>query len=395
MGVHSGVGVLRAVIACRPGLALERSSPDRLPCRPGGTPVWLPQAQRDHDEFVATLQSRGIEVLELRTLLAKVLENARARRWLIDRLLEPTLADPGLFDELHAALLGLSGAALADRMIDGMTREELPMRPSGLLSAVLDMHEYVMPPLGGSTQPRSVSAWVYNGALVGQPARRDRRAEALIMRAIYDFHPDFAGPDSVLCPCRDGSTSVEPATLHGSDVAALGHGVVLVAVGQHTHPYAVIPTARALFERGEAKVMVVAQLPASAHGADLSSVFNPCAPDLVSYEPAVADRVVCHEWRPSKGAQGMEARTRSGMHVLDVLSEVLGCRPFRTIGPVGDVLPLSPGVVMAFDRNAAANHMLRAAGVDVVETTGGELGRLSAGPASLACVVSRDPVRWH
>jgi arginine deiminase len=39
------------------------------------------------------------------------------------------------------------------------------------------------------------------------------------------------------------------------------------------------------------------------------------------------------------------------------------------------VLALEPGVVVAYDRNTSTNDRLRAAGVEVLEIVGAELGR--------------------
>lgn len=89
-GVHSEVGTLRKVLVCAPGLAHLRLTPsnkddllfDELP--------WVQAAQADHADFVAKMQARGIEVLELHDLLADTVAVAEARAWLLTARSSPT-----------------------------------------------------------------------------------------------------------------------------------------------------------------------------------------------------------------------------------------------------------------------------------------------------------------
>ena len=58
----------------------------------------------------------------------------------------------------------------------------------------------------------------------------------------------------------------------------------------------------------------------------------------------------------------------------------------------GNALVVNQGTVIAHERNADTNTGLEAAGIEVIRVPGNELGGGEAGPRSLSCPVSRDPV---
>ena len=85
LGVHSEVGVLRTVLVHRPGLELERLTPRNKDDLLFDDVLWVKRARQEHDAFCDALAERGIQVLEVRHLLAETIEQEDVRSSLLDR----------------------------------------------------------------------------------------------------------------------------------------------------------------------------------------------------------------------------------------------------------------------------------------------------------------------
>jgi arginine deiminase len=118
----------------------------------------------------------------------------------------------------------------------------------------------VLPPLPNHLFQRDDSCWVYQGVSVNPMAKPARRRETLHTRAIYRFHPMFAGADFATY-YGDDDLDHQPATLEGGDVHVLGNGAVLIGMGERTTAMAVEILARALFGTGQARTVVAVELP--------------------------------------------------------------------------------------------------------------------------------------
>ena len=272
--VQSEVGRLRQVIVHRPGLELSRLSPHNVRELLFDEVMWASRAKEEHDAFAEALRGKGVQVHHFGQLLSETLELSEGRAFVLDRVCTPEMLGPNLVNPVRKLFEDLDGPALAEYLIGGVLKADLhPARSYSLTWDVLRKDDFVLPPLPNHLFQRDTSCWIYQGVSVNTMAKPARQREALHNRAIYRYHPMFADGDFSRYDADDDAVHL-PASIEGGDVHVLGHGAVMIGMGERTTSMAVEILAQALFRGGQVHTVIAVELPVARAMMHLDTVMT-------------------------------------------------------------------------------------------------------------------------
>ena len=259
IGLDSEIGTLETVVVHTPGQEMENMTPDTASEVLYDDILSLRLALGEHRQLKGVL-AQVARVLELKDLLRDVLETDNIRAALVNELC--TLYQcPELID----GLVEMPSAALASRLIEGT-----PKRPVSL-EKYLDHSRYAIPPLPNTFFTRDATMCLNDRVIIGSMAYKARVAEALLLKAVFKYHPDivssgfyFDGTDR-----RDSEVTIE-----GGDLLVIRRDLVVIGYSERTSVSGIDQLMRAIASQGPVRNFVVVEIPKTRATIHLDMIFT-------------------------------------------------------------------------------------------------------------------------
>jgi arginine deiminase len=246
--VYSETGDLKGVILHPPGPEVENMTPKNAERALYSDILNLSVARREYNQLECLLQHL-VPTFRVMDLLKDILRSGEIREKIVKKACYQE-GQPKLID----TLLDLNETILAKQLVQGVPLER------NTLTGYLSNEHYSLQPLHNFFFTRDASAAIGNQVLISKMANRVRDREALIMQAIFDFHPRFRVP--TIHP-DEGLANRDSISFEGGDLLVAAENITLVGLGTRTSSRGIDFLVKMISERKEKHHILVQELPSS------------------------------------------------------------------------------------------------------------------------------------
>jgi arginine deiminase len=362
--VTSEIGALRTVILHTPGPELLAVTPTNREQYLYDDIIDLRQAQAEHQRFRAIL-SRFAEVLDVRDLLADIVDEPEVRRFLVNRVTEVASSEP-----LGGELYEIPGDQLIQQFIEGKEA------PQGPISKLLHKVSYELPPLPNLFFTRDAAMVVNNAVVIGAMRYAVRWTEELLMKALFTYHPLLSGNAGYIYDGTEEHRS--DYTIEGGDVLIIRPDLAMVGLSERSSPAAIEGLVDGLKEKAGIDHVIVVVLPTDSPAIHLDMIFTMVdRTHCVVYPPYFfgPQRLPALHYRP--GGDGVKAYDDvfTALKQVGMQLEPIWCggqhptRQEREQWSSGcNFVAVRPGVVLGYSRNEGTMRELESeAGFRIVD----------------------------
>ena len=409
INVKSEIGPLKKVLLHRPGNELLNLTPDTLGRLLFDDIPFLPEAQKEHDEFARILKENGIEVVYLEDLMAEVLELSDE---IEDKFIRQFIYEAGIrtpkyknlvFDFLKSFK---NKKELVLKTMEGIKVEEISHAKREVEQSLVDFvgeeSDFLADPMPNLYFTRDPFASAGNGVILNKMYSLTRSRETIYAEYIFNYHPEYK--DKI----NKYYDRYLPYHIEGGDVLNLNNHILAVGISQRTESGAIDELAKNLFKNPDCEIdtILAFNIPESRAFMHLDTVFTQIDYDKFTYHPGIMDTLQVFEI-----TEGDIPDSDEDLNVVELngsLEEILEKylkRKITLIPCAGgekisaereqwndgtNTLCIAPGVVVVYDRNNITNNILREHGLKVFEMPSAELSRGRGGPRCMSMPLVRE-----
>lgn len=246
--VYSETGALEGVLLHPPGPEVENMTPKNAERALYSDILNLSVARREYNQLECLLQHL-VPTLRVKDLLKDILRSNEIREKIVKKACYQE-GQPQLIDKL----LDLNESILAKQLIQGVPLER------HTLTDYLSNEHYSLRPLHNFFFTRDASVVLGKQVLISKMASRVRDREALIMQAIFDYHPRFR-VQTILADERAATRG--NISMEGGDLLVAAENITLIGLSTRTSSQGIDFLVKMAQDRKEKHHIIVQELPSS------------------------------------------------------------------------------------------------------------------------------------
>ena len=412
INVTSEIAPLKKVLLHRPGNELLNLTPNNLTRLLFDDIPFLPDAQREHDEFSHILRENGIEVVYLEDLMAEVLELGSE---IEDKFIRQFIYEAGIRTPKYKTLVYEYLKSFTDKKelvlktMEGIKIEEINRAKREVEKSLVDLvseeSDFLADPMPNLYFTRDPFACAGNGVILNKMYSVTRSRETIYGEYIFNYHPDFKDKIEMFYD-RYSAFHIE-----GGDVLNLNNKILAVGISERTEAAAIDELAKNIFKNPncEIETILAFNIPESRAFMHLDTVFTQIDYDKFTYHPGIMDTLQVFEITEGDipdSDEDLNVREIKGSleeileHYLDRKITLIPCAGGEKTSSEREqwndgtnTLCISPGVVVVYNRNNITNNILREHGIKVIEMSSAELSRGRGGPRCMSMPIIREDLK--
>jgi arginine deiminase len=396
--VTSEIGKLKSVLVHKPGDELLHLTPEWLIDLLFDDIPWLKKAREEHQIFQDILKDQGIEVIELVDLVVESLTTKKIQKEFFNEFLdESDIIDVETRKKILTFLSKFTLRQAVSKTMAGILKTDLIAYKKTHLKDYISDYPFYTDPMPNLYFTRDPFTIIENSMSIHAMFKEARKRETLYAKYIYTYHPTFKNINQLY-------QRSESFSLEGGDILNINHEIILVGMSERTEPEAVEILAKNIFNQTSYKKVLAVLLPKKRTYMHLDTIFTQVDKDKFVIHPDFLSKLkiyeVINDNLKKSGISIKETYTTLKISLKKHLNydiHMIACGGKHAISADreqwndgANVFAISPGVVIAYERNDLTNKKLEENGIKVLRIPASELSRGRGGPRCMTMPLLRD-----